>query len=182
MRREKPLRRKIFNNWHRYSPFQKEAFSALFRIPHLHYPWPGLDLVTFFQRTECAGEEWGVSLQWKNLPNITYTRWSRLVSPVISYVDKTESDKKSISLLWCRALPSCFIHVRLCDPIDCSPPRSSVHGILQARILEWVAISFSRGSFQPSDQTCISYVSCFGRRVFFPLVLPVKPHLCSFLP
>ena len=37
----------------------------------------------------------------------------------------------------------------LCDPVDCSPPGSSVHGILQARILEWVAISFSRGSFQP---------------------------------
>ena len=34
----------------------------------------------------------------------------------------------------------------LCDPMDCSPPGSSVHGILQARILEWVAISFSRGS------------------------------------
>ena len=36
--------------------------------------------------------------------------------------------------------------VRLCDPIDCSPPGSSIHGILQARILVWVAISFSRGS------------------------------------
>ena len=34
----------------------------------------------------------------------------------------------------------------LCDPTDCSPPGSSVHGVLQARILEWVAISFSRGS------------------------------------
>ena len=33
----------------------------------------------------------------------------------------------------------------LCDPVDCSPPGSSVHGIVQARILEWVAISFSRG-------------------------------------
>ena len=39
----------------------------------------------------------------------------------------------------------------LCDPMDCSPPGSSVHGILQARILEWVAISFSRGSSQPTD-------------------------------
>ena len=37
----------------------------------------------------------------------------------------------------------------LCDPIDCSPPGSDVHGILQARILEWVAISFSRGSSDP---------------------------------
>ena len=38
-----------------------------------------------------------------------------------------------------------------CDPMDCSPPGPSVHGILQARILEWVAIPFSRGSSQPSD-------------------------------
>ena len=37
-------------------------------------------------------------------------------------------------------------HPTLCDPMDCSPPSSSVHGISQARILEWVAISFSRGS------------------------------------
>ena len=41
----------------------------------------------------------------------------------------------------------------LSDPLDCSPPDSSVHGILQARILEWVAISFSRGSSQSRDQT-----------------------------
>ena len=41
----------------------------------------------------------------------------------------------------------------LCDPINCSPPGSSVHGILQARILEWVAISFSKGSFRPRDRT-----------------------------
>ena len=37
----------------------------------------------------------------------------------------------------------------LCDPMDCSPPGSYVHGIFQARILEWVAISFSRGSSDP---------------------------------
>ena len=41
--------------------------------------------------------------------------------------------------------------VPLCDPMDCSVPGSYVHGIFQARILEWVAISFSRGSFQPRD-------------------------------
>ena len=44
----------------------------------------------------------------------------------------------------------------LCDPMDCSPPGSSVHGILQARILEWVAIPFSRGSSQPRNRTRIS--------------------------
>ena len=41
----------------------------------------------------------------------------------------------------------------LCNPMDYSPPGSSVHGILQARILEWVVIPFSRGSFQPRNQT-----------------------------
>ena len=48
----------------------------------------------------------------------------------------------------------------LCDSTDCSPPGSSVHGILQARILEWVAIPFSRGSSQPRDQTPVAYASC----------------------
>ena len=48
----------------------------------------------------------------------------------------------------------------LCDPIDHSLPGSSVHGTSQARILKWVAISFSRGSSQPRDQTP---VSCIGR-------------------
>ena len=45
----------------------------------------------------------------------------------------------------------------LCNPMDCSPPGSYVHGILQARILESVAVSFSRESSQPRNQTRISY-------------------------
>ena len=52
----------------------------------------------------------------------------------------------------------------LCNPMDCSPPGSSVYGIFQARKLEWVAISFSRGSFQSRDWTCIS---CIGRRILY---------------
>ena len=47
----------------------------------------------------------------------------------------------------------------LCDPMDCSPPCSSVHGILQARILEGVAVPFSRGSHQPRDWTQVSYIA-----------------------
>ena len=45
------------------------------------------------------------------------------------------------------------------NPMDCGPPGSSVHEILQARILEWVTISFSRGSFWPRDQTQVSYIA-----------------------
>ena len=48
--------------------------------------------------------------------------------------------------------------------MDCSPPGSSVHGILQARILEWVAISFSRGSSRPKDWT---HVSCLSRQILY---------------
>ena len=50
----------------------------------------------------------------------------------------------------------------LCNSMDCSPPGSSVHGILQARILKWVAIPSSRGSSKPRDRTHLSYVSCIG--------------------
>ena len=64
--------------------------------------------------------------------------------------DGSESTKwKSLSRVW------------LCDPMDCSPPGSSVHGIPQARILEWVAIPFFRGSSQPSHATQVS--STVGR-------------------
>ena len=48
-----------------------------------------------------------------------------------------------------------------------SPPGSSVHGILQARILEWVAMTSSKGSSQPRDGTHISYVSCIGRWILY---------------
>ena len=46
----------------------------------------------------------------------------------------------------------------LCDPMDCSLPGFSVHGIFQARVLEWVAISFSRGSSWPRDRTRVSHI------------------------
>ena len=50
----------------------------------------------------------------------------------------------------------------LCDPMGCSLSGSSVHGIFQARVLEWIAISFSRGSSQPRNRTQVSHIA--GRR------------------
>ena len=61
--------------------------------------------------------------------------------PVCEY-----SISKKDVVKWSEVAQSC---PTLCDPVDCSPPGSPVHGILQARILEWVAISFSRGSSNP---------------------------------
>ena len=68
---------------------------------------------------------------------------------------ESESESKSISHSSCPTLH---------DHMNCSLSGSSVHGILQARILEWVATLFSRGSSQPRDWACVSYVSCTGRQ------------------
>ena len=68
-----------------------------------------------------------------------------------------------VPFLWilnCEVPQSC---PTLCDAMDCSLPGSSVHGIFQVRILEWVTISFSRGSSQPRHQT---WVSCIAGRHF----------------
>ena len=64
----------------------------------------------------------------------------RITSQYFSMVCEPESESESVSLLLC---------LTLWDPTDCSPPGSSVHGLVQARILEWAGIPFSRGSFQP---------------------------------
>ena len=63
----------------------------------------------------------------------------------------------------------------LWDPMDCSLPGFSVHGIFQARVLEWVAISFSRGSSCPRDRT---QVSCIAGRCFTLWATRVNAHLC----
>ena len=78
------------------------------------------------------------------------------------------------------------LFLTLCDPLDCSPPGSSVHGILQARILEWVAISSSRGSSQPRDWTHISCISCISRRILYHWVTTmmikskIRNRLCLY--
>ena len=70
---------------------------------------------------------------------------------------------KNLVPFWCVCAQSCLT---LCDPMDCSPSGSSVHGIFQSRILEWVAISFSRRSSWPRDWTCVSRVSGIGRQIW----------------
>ena len=69
-----------------------------------------------------------------------------------------------MKLCCARSLQSCL---NLCDPMDYCPLGSSLHGVFQAIILEWVAVSSSRGSSGLRDQTCISYVSCIGMQVLY---------------
>ena len=74
-------------------------------------------------------------------------------------------------------LPACVqSHLTLCDPVDCSLPGSSVHGILKAGILEWVAMPSSQGSSLPN----ISDGSCMGTWTFF--FFTAKPPGNALLP
>ena len=88
---------------------------------------------------------------------------------VLSHISQTRSSRSkrpgdTNAYMEAKFLQSC---PALCDPMDCSPPGSSVPGILPARILKWVAMPSSRGSSQPRDQTRVSCVSCIGRQVLY---------------
>ena len=89
---------------------------------------------------------------------------------------RTESDRVTLVEVKVLVAQSC---PALCDPTDCSPPGSTVHGILQAGILEWIAILFSRGSSQPKDRT---WVSCIGARFFtFEATREVLPNVKKYI-
>ena len=72
-----------------------------------------------------------------------------------------ESPRKVVDVFWLEKVKVLVTEAcpTLCHPMDCSPPGSSVHGILQARMLEWVAIPFCRGSSQQRDRTWVSWIA-----------------------
>ena len=109
-----------------------------------------------------------VILWWKSIINAT--EFSPLLIPLISYgllghMDSNKSDSCTIAWICCRTFSCSESESEVaqscptfCDPMDCSLPGSSLHGILQARVLEWGAISFSRGSSWPRDWTRVSHI------------------------
>ena len=72
---------------------------------------------------------------------------------------------------WCVQAKSPQLCLTLYHPVDSSPPGCSVHGVLQPRILEWVAMPSFRGSSWPRDQTHISYIFCLGRTATWEALL-----------
>ena len=90
------------------------------------------------------------------------TTWMNLEVIMVNEINQTEKDKYyMISLICAKSFQLCLT---LCDPMDCSLVGLSVHGIFQARILEWVAMLSFRGSSQPRDRT---HVSCIVRQVLY---------------
>ena len=89
----------------------------------------------------------------------------------------------SASVIWvcgycCLVAYSC---PTLCDPVGCSLPGSSIHGVFQARILEWVVISSSRGSSWPRNWTHISWGSCIVRWILYNWATWVAPIWVSLI-
>ena len=75
----------------------------------------------------------------------------------------------------------CSARPTLCDPVDCSPLGSSVYGILQTRIMGWVAITSSRGSSQPRYQICVSFASCISRLILYHCAIWEAHFSCKYL-
>ena len=109
------------------------------------------------------------------LPNTSTTFLLARPQHIKTFLPFVSAEVSSISLLYLKKEKSEVAQScpTVCNPVDCSLPGFSIHGILQARILEWGAISFSRGSFQPKDRTWVSCIA--GRR--FTLKPPGKPLL-----
>ena len=92
---------------------------------------------------------------------VIHHRKERGIEPPLARDAPTSCSAKSYDILF--FFDCAQSYPTLCDTMDCSPPGPCVHGILQARILEWVALSFSRESSRPRDQT---HVSCIAGGFF----------------
>ena len=86
------------------------------------------------------------------------TPWTAAYQAPLSMGFSRQESWSGVHCLLPQLLQSCPI---LCSPVDCSPPSSSVHGILLARILEWIVMPSSWGFSQPRNRTCVSYMYVF---------------------
>ena len=113
-----------------------------------------------------VGHDWAT-------PLFTFTIHSKWKIIMLLSTSRNLDRAQDVVCWCCLVVKSCLT---LCDPIDCSPPGSSVHGILQARILECVAIPFSRQSFWPRDWTHRLNLPSAPAGRFFTAEPPGKPQ------
>ena len=133
--------------------FGLECLSCLLYLEKplpIHHFW---DQILFTSKSYSNSHNRHLSQLWLSL-----ALWPRLWA--------VQKDRKWLEILdlvlpvHAKSLQSCLA---VCDPMDCSPPGSSVPGILQARILEWAAMPSCMESSGPRDWTHVSYISCIGR-------------------
>ena len=125
--------------------------GSQFLDPRLELASPALEAVSTTGRPGNAP---------RNPQGCFYKNWA-LIQPPLPKVEKTKVSSKAWPTLSSLSFPSLFMKVKVTQlcPTLCDPMDYTVHGILQARILEWVAFAFSRGSSQPRDRTQVSHIS-----------------------
>ena len=139
----------------------------------VRFPWDYFDQWNKWKWCSLASRQW--------VPDIKIRDRSSILHPV-----STPSPQNLSIIKWwwfyqqnawvcAKSLQSC---PTLFNPMNCRPP-DSVYGILQARILEWVAMPSFRASSQSRDRTCISYISCISRQVLYHSCHLGNPDLSS---
>jgi len=116
----------------------------------------------------------GVAKSQTQLSDWTELNWRFLISLFRLLIYLSSHQKKlEFAFIILSGFPLCM-HAKsfqscpaLCNTMDCSPAGSSVHGIFQARILEWVAMPSSRGSSWARNWTCVSQASCIGKQILY---------------
>ena len=133
--------------------------TCLILYNHLYYSLPGSSVHRILQAR---------ILEWVALVSSRVSSWSMYLTHISMSLALADGFFSISALhIYMSVAQSC---PTLCNPMDCSPLGSSVHGVFQARILEQVAISFTRGSSQPRDW---SQVSCIAGRFF-----TILAHMC----
>ena len=121
------------------------------------------------QRSLAGYSPWGCKSQTQLKQLNTYKAYMYVLCIYIIYITLLLLFPHFTYSLYCACVPSRpVVSDSLWPPVDCSPPGFSVHEILQAGVLEWVAMPSSRGSVPPRDWTQVSCVSCIGRRIRYP--------------
>ena len=162
----------------------------------MHSPVSGTPLQYSCLENPMDGGAWwaaahGVAKSWTRLSNFTFTHILQILPPNWDKLAQGLAyGKCSVNVCWMKKWMSTYLCLRakslqLCpilgDTMDCSPPGSSVQGILQARILEWVAVPSSKGSSWSRDRTHVSLYLPHWQAGSLPLGPPGKPYHCIVL-
>ena len=131
---------------------------------------------TYFMAVEGQQWHWDLGIEERTLIIFIFQNWILQLFTQAMPDIALPNYCKHLELNWLLGQSN---RLMLGDTTDYSPPGSSVHRILQARVLEWVAISSSRGSSRPRDQTCVSCISCTGRQILYHCATWETPPSCT---
>ena len=173
-----PLSELVHSRWRSPGPLMPQA--ALF---HFFHGWR-ISHCMYVQHLLCPSHRQGKGQHVRLLKSVSSPRGTPLTLLVGGSCKMLErSMEHQLSYIWEVRNQAC---PTLCNPVNCSPPVSSVHGTLQASILEWVAISFSRGFFWPRDLTHVSWIGrwilyCWATRKARLMRFRILVILCIFV-